>query len=110
MNNGAYYAILEIDLSAARKASGKMTIEEKLEKLTGIVDSLAASVVAHDDLIEAHDRQIGAMIDLAAKQQQQIAGHDARIAALLELAEKHAEASANLERQWQAYINTLPRQ
>jgi hypothetical protein len=105
-----------MELSATRKESGKMTIEEKLEKLTGIVDSLAASVVAHDDLIEAHDRQIGAMIDLAATQhsnigmlKDQIKAHDARIAALLELAEKHAEASANLERQWQAYINTLPR-
>jgi hypothetical protein len=106
-----------MDLRAARKEPGKMTIEEQLERLAGVVSSLAASVVAHDDQIEAHDRQIGAMIDLAAKQHSEIGmlgdqakAHDARIAALLDLAEKNAEASANLERQWQAYINTLPRQ
>jgi len=45
------------------------------------VESLAASVVAHDSQIEA----------------------------LIQLAEKHEAAIANLEKQWQAYINTLPR-
>jgi hypothetical protein len=87
-----------------------MTIDERLERLTGIVESLAGTIVAHDHQIEAHAQQIRAMIDLAATQQQQIAAHDAQIAALLDLAEKHAEASANLEREWQAYINRLPRQ
>ena len=61
-----------------------MTNEELIE----VVKSLAASVVARDDQIEAHDRQIGALIELASK---------------------HEGAIANLERQWQAYINTLPR-
>lgn len=74
----------------------KVTTEEKLDRLVGIVDSLAASMVHHDDQIEAHDRQIEALIRVAEK-------HDAQIAAL-------ATQIANTERQWQAYINTLPRQ
>jgi len=57
-------------------------VEEKLERLVGVVESLAASVVAHDNQLEV----------------------------LIQLAEKHDAAIANLERQWQAYINTLPRQ
>jgi hypothetical protein len=45
------------------------------------VESLAASVVAHDQQIEG----------------------------LIRVAEKQAAQIAALERQWQAYINTLPR-
>jgi methylglyoxal synthase len=59
-----------------------MTTDERLDRLTGIVESLASTVVAHDNQIEA----------------------------LLRIAEKHDAALANLERQWQACINTLPRQ
>jgi hypothetical protein len=59
-----------------------MTIDERLDRLTGVVESLASSVVHHDNQIEG----------------------------LIAVAEKHAEAIANLERQWQAYINMLPRQ
>lgn len=66
-----------------------MTIEQQLERLTGIVDSLAASVVAHDSQIEA-------LIQVAEK-------HSAQIAA-------DRERTAALERQWQAYVNTLPHQ
>ena len=85
-----------------------MTIEEQLQRLTTAVESLASSVIAHDNQIDAHTLQIGALIDLAATQQKQIGAHDAQIAALLDLAEKHAQSTANLEKQWQAYINTLP--
>jgi thioesterase domain-containing protein len=66
-----------------------VTVEEKLDRvadnldrLVGVVNSLASSVVAHDNQLET----------------------------LIQLAEKHDAAIANLERQWQAYINTLPRQ
>jgi hypothetical protein len=59
-----------------------MNIDDRLDRLTGVVESLAGSVVEHDS----------------------------RIVALIQVAEKHAEATANLEKQWQAYINTLPRQ
>lgn len=84
-----------------------MTTDERIDRLTGIVESLAASVVAHDDSIEAHDRQIDRLITVAEKQQGRIEGllasaekHDAQIAAL-------AEQIANTERQWQAYLTWL---
>jgi len=57
-------------------------VVQSLKSLTTSTETLAASVIAHDT-------QIGV---------------------LLQLAEKHDQAIANLERQWQAYINTLPRQ
>lgn len=73
-----------------------MTSDEKLDRLTGIVETLAGAVAAHDSVLEAHDRQIGALITIAEKSQ-------ARIAEV-------GEQIAKLERQWQAYLNTLPRQ
>jgi hypothetical protein len=51
-----------------------MTTEEKIERLTGIVDTLAASVVAHDSQIEA----------------------------LIEVADKQGRAIEDMFRQWQA--------
>lgn len=61
-------------------------IEANLEKLTGVVNTLAAAVVGRDDQIEAHDRQL---------------------AVLIELASRHDRAIANLEKQWQAYLSTI---
>ena len=66
---------------------------------------------------EAHEKQLELLITVAAK-------HSAQIEALTRVVEKHTEqidknsqqiaaltlAIANLERQWQAYVNTLPRQ
>jgi ABC-type transporter Mla subunit MlaD len=73
-----------------------MTTEEKLERvsdnldrLTTIVDTLAATVVAHDN-------QLDALLKIVEKHCAQIAAQGEQIAAT--------------ERQWQAYINTLPRQ
>jgi uncharacterized protein (DUF3084 family) len=66
----------------------QLTIDQKLELLHDSVKALAGAVAAHDDKIEAHDRQIGALI---------------------EVAERTNKAIANLEKQWQAYINTLPK-
>lgn len=66
-----------------------MTTEEKLDRLTTIVDSLASSVVHHDNQIEA-------LILVVEKQSNQI--------------DKTERAIASLERQWQAYITTLPKQ
>ena len=57
---------------AGLRYSRDMSIDERLDRLTGIVESLAASVVARDDQIEAHTRQIGALIELAARHQKQI--------------------------------------
>jgi hypothetical protein len=45
-----------------------MTIDERLERLTGIVETLAGAVAAHDSVLEAHDRQIGAMLELESLQ------------------------------------------
>jgi hypothetical protein len=59
-----------------------MSIDERIERLTAVVESLAGSVVAHDNQIEG----------------------------LIAVAEKQAAAMANLERRWEAYLNTLPRQ
>ena len=46
--------------SCSIRYSQGMTTDERLDGLTGIVESLAAGVVARDDQIEAHTRQIGA--------------------------------------------------
>jgi hypothetical protein len=66
-----------------------MTIEERMDRLTGIVEALASSVVSHDN-------QIDGLIKVAEEQKQRI--------------DELAKAIAATERQWQAYINTLPRQ
>lgn len=63
-----------------------MTGEEQLQRLTGIVDSLASSVVAHDNQIEA-------LIQVGEK-------HSAQIS-------ETRESIAALERQWQVYVRTL---
>ena len=52
------------------------------------VDALAGAVVAHDRQIEAHDK----------------------IDALIKISEENARNWKRLERQWEAYLNTLPRQ
>ncbi len=58
-----------------------MTTDERLDRLTGIVDALPTTVVAHDHQLEA----------------------------LIRVAEKQQATSADLEKRWQAYLNTLPR-
>src|SRR5262249_22018631 len=74
----------------------RMAIEEQLAKLTGIVESLASTVVVHDN-------QIDGLIKIAAQQSRQIEQQSKQI-------EQQSKQIAALERQWQAYINTLPRQ
>ena len=76
-------------LPAHRSYTINMTIEEQLARLTGIVESLATTVVAHDNQIEG-------LITVAEQHSKQI--------------EQQSKQIAALERQWQAYINTLPRQ
>ena len=63
-----------------------MTTEEKLDRLTGVVETLTESIVSHDDQIEA-------LIKVGER-------HEAKIQGL------HDEIQT-LVRQWQAYINTL---
>jgi hypothetical protein len=73
-----------------------MTTDERLDRLTTVVETLAGAVAAHDSVLEAHDKQIGALITVAERNQVAIA--------------KMTEKSERLERQWQAYLNTLRRQ
>ncbi len=105
-----------------------MTTEEKLDRLTTVVERAASAHASRiDGLIraaEGQQKQIDALIRNAGSHQDQIDAHNAQIEALIELSQRQAtknedfdrrlasllEATANLERQWQAYINTLPRQ
>jgi hypothetical protein len=94
-----------------------MDTQEQLDRLTGIVASLAASVVEHDDQIES-------LITVAQKHQQRMEAqdqkmesHDVRIANLIKIAEKHEQEMAELRRSqaetdrlWQAYLKRLPPQ
>ena len=73
-----------------------MTTEERLDRLTGIMESLAASVVVPDDQIASHDRQIEGLIKVAQRHQE-------------EMAELRRE-SAETQRLLQAYLKRLPPQ
>lgn len=57
-----------------------MTVEEQLDRLTGIVGTLTTAIEAHDHQIEG----------------------------LLTVAEKHSQQLAELERKLQANIDALP--
>lgn len=77
-----------------------MNTEEQLDRLTGIVESLAGAVVAHDE-------QIDGLIQVAQKHQEEMA----------EYSRKHQEEMAELrraiaetDRLWQAYLKRLPPQ
>ena len=68
------------------------------QTLKAVADGLAQLSVSTNNLassVIAHDAQIEALLIVSEK-------HEKAIAAL-------AEESARTERQWQAYINTLPR-
>jgi ABC-type transporter Mla subunit MlaD len=71
----------------------KVTVEEQVQRLTGVVESLAGTVVAHDD-------QIGNLIKIAEKQAEQIAKQGEKI-------DKISEQIAQLTREWQAYLTTI---
>ena len=66
-----------------------MTIDERLDRLTGIVESLAASVVEHDDQIEM-------LIKVSEKHQKEM--------------EEFRHANTETQRLWQAYLKRLPPQ
>ena len=73
------------------------------EQLTGIVEALAASVVARDNQLDALTNITRELSITASK-------HSRQIEALIIMAEKHEKTWQDLQRQWQAYINTLPKQ
>ena len=66
-----------------------MTPDERIERTEANLDRLTGVVAALADTVVAHDNQIEALLAMVDKQGQQIADQG---------------------RQWQAYINTLPRQ
>ena len=66
------------------------------EQLTGIVEALAASVVARDS-------QLDALTNITRELSVTTRG-------LLAITENQGKQIAAMERQWQAYINTLPKQ
>jgi hypothetical protein len=66
-----------------------MTIDGRLDRLTGIVESLAESVVEHTD-------QIGGLIEVAEKHQEEI--------------EKLRRSQAEVNRLFEAYLKRLPPQ
>ena len=71
-----------------------MTTDERIERLTSIVEPLAG-------IMASHDKAIMTLMESSTK-------HNKAISVLLELAEKHEKALASLERQLQAYITTVP--
>lgn len=56
-----------------------MTTDERIDRLTGIVETLVG-------IVTAHTNQMGV---------------------LMTMVQKHDEAIANLERQWQAYLTRI---
>lgn len=101
-----------------------MTTDERLDRLTGVVDSLAVRV---DDVTAAVGRTAATVEQLAATvlrnssvvetlagaataHDSVIEAHDRQIGALIKIAEKQQEKSERLEREWQAYLKTLRRQ
>jgi chromosome segregation ATPase len=92
-------------------------LAENLENLTGVVTSLASTVVAHDNQIEQLIKVAEIQRDESARTNAKIA--DLRdhmealyqnMAALSQTVTALSQAVANTERQWQAYLLTLPRQ
>jgi hypothetical protein len=84
-----WYSLVFLDQAAVELREHKVTTDERLERLTGIVESLAASVVEHDDQIES-------LIKVAQK-------HEAEMA---DIRRSHAETLKLLE----AYLRRLPPQ
>jgi len=80
-----------------------VTNKQEIAELKATLTTMGANLIYHDDKIEAHDRQIEGLIRVAQEQTAQMKILDTRVADLV-------RATENLERQWQAYINTLPRQ
>jgi ABC-type transporter Mla subunit MlaD len=80
-----------------------MTTEEKLDRLTTIVETLASTVVQHDDQIAATGENLKAL----AESVKAVADFDARHQ--VEILELRKEA-AETQRLLQAYLRRLPPQ
>ena len=87
-----------------------MTPKEEIAQIRAMLNSVASSVVYHDDRIEAHDRQIEALIAADARIDAQIEANSKAIAELIRAVERTEKATENLTREWQAYLRRLPPQ
>ncbi len=70
---------------------------------------LTAIVTANSAAIAENTRSIGQLAHSVLVTHESIKALETVAETLLESARKHDEAIANLERQWQAYIKTLPK-
>ena len=97
-----------------------MTTEEKLDRLTEMVALQGAGFrTGMDELrgeLAKQAKNITALAGVVNTLATSVASHDEQIEALIKAGEAHdsrlrdvTEAVANLEKQWQAYVNTLPR-
>jgi hypothetical protein len=73
-----------------------VTTDEKIDRLT---DAVLAQSGNLDEL--------RAVVNTLANS---VVAHDAQIGALISTAERHERIWQDLQQQWQAYLNTLPRQ
>ena len=73
-----------------------MTTDQQIERLALVVNTLAASAAARGGRIEG-------LIEAAER-------HDAQLEVLMKLTEENRSAREAIERQWLAYIASLPRQ
>ena len=80
-----------------------MTTDERIDRLTQIVDALAATVVAHDNQIEA---LAGAM----AARDRQMDAVTRHLNTLAQIVEKHDTQIKEALRQFEAYLRRLPPQ
>ena len=80
-----------------------MSIDERLDRLTGIVETLTGAVTAHPSMIEG-------LVRAATAHDAVIEAHDKQIGALIKLAEENRKAMADTDRRWQAYLSTLRKQ
>lgn len=98
-----------------------MTTEEKLDRLTETLGTFMSGVDGSfkrvGNFMSGVDETFKRINNILEPLASTVAAHDNQIEVLMALAERnfHAiaalqEATANLERQWQAYVNRLPRQ
>lgn len=84
-----------------------MTHKEHMARIRAFVASPTLFLPEGDD---DADRQKAALTWELEEQRAQMKQMDARIAELERANEQTRKATENLERQWQSYINTLPKQ
>ena len=87
-----------------------MTNEEQLAQLMSVVNTLAATVMHHDDRLEDQDRRIAALLNATERNERHIAANSGAIADLIRTVKDAVQRSQDLEREWQAYLKRLPPQ